>query len=61
MTDFAESTIEQAAIDWLKNLGYTYAFGLEIAFDGSLRTLGNLRDSLLPQLIRCEVSVRVKA
>jgi hypothetical protein len=31
---FTESTIEQAAIDWLKDLGYDYAFGPEIAFDG---------------------------
>lgn len=32
MTIFTESTIEQAAIDWLKDLAY--AFGPEIAFDG---------------------------
>jgi hypothetical protein len=31
---FAESTIEQAAIDWLRKLGCGYAFGPEIAFDG---------------------------
>jgi type I restriction enzyme R subunit len=31
---FTESTIEQAAIDWLTGLGYDYAFGPEIAFDG---------------------------
>ena len=36
MTHFTESIIEQAAIDWLKDLGYTYAFGPEIAFDGEL-------------------------
>ena len=30
---FTESIIEQAAIDWLKYLGYSYAFGPEIAFD----------------------------
>ena len=35
-TSFAESTIEQAAIDWLKELGYEYVFGPEIAFDGVL-------------------------
>jgi hypothetical protein len=29
MVKFAESTIEEAAIDWLKDLGYTYAFGLK--------------------------------
>ena len=37
MTTFTESTIEQAAIDWLKELGYGYAFGPEIAFDGVIR------------------------
>jgi hypothetical protein len=37
MTSYTESTIEQAAIDWLKDLGYDYAFGPEIAFDGAAR------------------------
>src|SRR3972149_1351652 len=31
---FAESEIEQAALDWLKGLGYGHAFGPEIASDG---------------------------
>jgi type I restriction enzyme R subunit len=31
---FTESIIEQAAIDWLQELGYNYAFGPKIAFDG---------------------------
>ena len=34
MNNFTESTIEQAGIDWLKELGYAYTFGPEIAFDG---------------------------
>lgn len=34
MTQFAESTIEEAAIDWLTDLGYAYAFGPDLAFDG---------------------------
>lgn len=55
MTTFTESTIEQAAIDWLKALGYSYAFGPEIAFDGERPEradyqepllLGRLRDAL---------------
>lgn len=57
-TDFTESTIEQAAIDWLKNLSYTYAFDPEIAFDGFARTLVSLRDSLLPKFMRGEVCVK---
>ena len=31
MTHFTESIIEQAALDWLKDLGYTVVFGGEIA------------------------------
>jgi len=36
MKPFTESTIEEAAIAWLKKLGYDYAFGPEIAFDGDV-------------------------
>src|SRR5512147_967956 len=52
---FTESTIEQAAIDWLKELGYDYAFGPEIAFDGErpersdyqeILLLGRLQDAI---------------
>jgi hypothetical protein len=32
MTMFAESTVEEAAIDWLEELGYSYASGPKIAF-----------------------------
>jgi type I restriction enzyme R subunit len=47
MTAFTESTIEQAAIDWLKDLGYTYAFGPEIAFDGESPERGDHQEALL--------------
>ena len=47
MTSFTESTIEQAAIDWLKDLGYTYAFGPEIAFDGERPERGDYQGTLL--------------
>ena len=57
MTKFAESTIEEAAVDWLKDLGYEYAFGPEITFGGSSCTLASLRDTLLPKLMRGEVRV----
>ncbi len=56
---FSESTIEQVAVDWLKDLGYTYAFGPEIAFDSDVRTLARLWDSLLPKLMRGEVRVKL--
>jgi type I restriction enzyme, R subunit len=44
---FTESTIEQAAIDWLTDLGYTYAFGPEIAFDGEAPERGDYQETLL--------------
>lgn len=44
---FTESTIEQAAIDWLKELGYTYAFGPEIAFDGEHPERSDYQETLL--------------
>src|SRR5215213_3948351 len=47
MTKFAESTIEEAAVDWLKDLGYEYAFGPEIAFDGEAPERGDYQETLL--------------
>jgi hypothetical protein len=55
---FTESTIEQAAIDWLQELGYDYAFGPEIAFDSGVRVV-RLRDGMsLPRMMRGEVRVK---
>jgi hypothetical protein len=54
MSPFTESIIEQATLDWLKDLGYSYAFGPETAFGGSVYTVASLRDTLLPKLIRGE-------
>jgi hypothetical protein len=51
MSNFTESTIEQAAIDWLQDLGYSYAFGPEIAL-GDIVCVASLQDSLLPKLMR---------
>ena len=44
---FTESTIEQAAIDWLQELGYNYVFGPEIAFDGERPERSNYQETLL--------------
>lgn len=44
---FTESTIEQAAIDWLKDLGYDCVFGPEIAFDGERPERGDYQEPLL--------------
>jgi len=45
---FTESIIEQATIDWLKDLGYTYCFGPEITFDGETPERGDYQEALLP-------------
>src|SRR5215510_9929210 len=47
MSFFAESTIEQAAIDWFKDLGYAYLFGPEIAFDGTMPERKDYQETLL--------------
>jgi type I restriction enzyme, R subunit len=47
LATFTESTIEQAAIDWLQELGYVYAFGPEIAFDGERPERGDYQETLL--------------
>jgi type I restriction enzyme, R subunit len=44
---FTESTIEEASIDWLTDLGYTYAFGPEIAFDGEAPERDDYQEALL--------------
>jgi hypothetical protein len=53
MSSFTESSIEQAAMEWLKDLGYSYAFA------GAFCTLASLRDTLLPKLMRGEVRVKL--
>ena len=55
---FTESTIEQAAIDWLQELGYNYAFGPEIAFDGVVRVV-RVRDGVSLSVVgRGEVRIK---
>ncbi|NPV56473.1 MAG: type I restriction endonuclease subunit R, partial [Anaerolineae bacterium] len=52
MTTFTESVIEQAAIDWLKALGYEYALGPEIAPDGSRPERESYESGLLPGRVK---------
>lgn len=60
MINFTESIIEQATIDWIRDLGSFHAFGPEIAFDGYVCSLARLRDGLsMPQLMRWEVRVKL--
>jgi type I restriction enzyme R subunit len=60
MTPFTESTIEQAAIDWLKDLGYAYAFGPDIAFDGEAPERGDYQEALLLDRLQ-EAIARINA
>lgn len=48
-----ESTVEEAALTWLKAIGWRIAHGPDIAPD----TLAALRDALLPKLISGELQV----
>jgi len=43
ITAITESVIEQAALEWLKDLGYSVPFGGDIARES---TLASLRDGL---------------
>jgi type I restriction enzyme R subunit len=47
MSTFTESTIEQAALDWLQSQGYTYTFGPDLAFDGIKPERENYQDVIL--------------
>lgn len=52
MTPFTESTLEQAAINWLQELGYDHAFGPEIAFDGLRPERSDYQQAPLPGRVR---------
>ncbi len=54
MSTFTESTIEETALEWLKDMGYAIIFGGDIAPENML---ASLRDGLLPKLMRGEVRV----
>ncbi len=47
MSSFTESIIEQAALDWLREMGYAYAFGPELACDGACPERADYRQPLL--------------
>jgi len=44
---FTESTIEQAALDWLDSLKYRIAFGPDLAFDGAAPERENYKEVVL--------------
>jgi type I restriction enzyme R subunit len=47
LPNFTESTIEQAALDWLQDLGYACAFGPDLAPDGPAPERENYEDVIL--------------
>ena len=47
MPPFTESIIEQAAIDWFKDLGYDYTFGPAIACDGEHPERSDYQETVL--------------
>ena len=62
-----ESSVEKAALEWLKGLSYPYAFGSDITCDGAhperpsyneSALAGRLRDELLPRLMSGEIRVK---
>jgi len=52
MPPFTESIIEQAAIDWFKDLGYDYTFGPAIACDGEHPERSDYQETLLLDRLR---------
>ena len=47
-----ESIVEEAAIDWLRGLGYQYLPGPDIACDGPYPERGSYADVLLEERLR---------
>ncbi len=52
MTTFTESMLEDAALNWLENLGYTVLHGPDIAPDGTAPERGNYGEILLENRLR---------
>lgn len=50
--NFTEDLLEQAAIEILQELDYSYAFGLDIAYDGDTPERNNYKDVLLEQRVK---------
>ena len=50
--NFTEDLLEQAAIEILQELEYSYAFGPDIAYDGDTPERNNYKDVLLEQRVK---------
>ncbi|MBU5316519.1 type I restriction endonuclease subunit R [Clostridium bornimense] len=52
LENFREDHLEQAAIEILQELGYSYAFGPDIAYDGDCAERFNYKDVILEQRVK---------
>lgn len=52
LENFTEDLLEQAAIEIFEELGYNYAFGPDIAFDGNSPERNNYKDVILEQRVK---------
>ncbi len=51
MKKFAESQVEEAAIEWFEELGYSYLAGPDIAFDGESPMRQDYKDVILENIL----------
>jgi type I restriction enzyme R subunit len=56
MAPFAESHVEEAALSWLAELGYTTANGLDIGPDGTKSERSNYGDVVLAERLRAAIA-----
>ena len=52
LENFTEDLLEQAAIEIFEELGYNYAFGPDIAFDGNSPERNNYKDVIFEQRVK---------
>ncbi|MGH2639364.1 MAG: type I restriction endonuclease subunit R, partial [Rhabdochlamydiaceae bacterium] len=52
MNNFTESTVEEAVLDWLSELGYSIKFGPDIAVDGISPERSNYQQTVLSDRLR---------
>ena len=50
--NFTEDLLEEAAIEIFQELGYSYAFGPDISYDGDIPERNNYKDVILEQRVR---------
>ena len=64
MTTITESVVEEAALDWFRDLGYQYVGGPDIACDGSKPERTSYADVILPDRLwaaMCSLNLDIPA